>query len=109
MVLGEHHLSVLKDQGTGSKSLPCAIILPFGSAGSCVPWRTEDACLAENVDSRMIVPYVQAEERLPDILCVGDVSENAVEQCAAEEVQEVVPLTMISGREWLLDKVKELC
>jgi hypothetical protein len=109
MFLGDHHLSVLKDQGTGSKSLPCAIILPSGSSGSCAPWRTEDACLAENVDSGMIVPYVQAEERLPDILCVRDISETAVEQCAAEEVQEVVPLTMISGREWLLDKVKELC
>jgi hypothetical protein len=94
MFLGDHHLSVLKDQGTGSKSLPCAIILPSGSSGSCAPWRTEDACFPENVDSGMIVPYVQAEERLPDILCVRDISETAVEQCAAEEVQEVVPLTI---------------
>jgi hypothetical protein len=109
MVLGEHHLTVLKDQGTGSKSLPCAIILPSGSAGSYVPWRSEVACLAENVDSRVIVPYVQAKERLPDIVCVGDIYETAVEQCATEEAQEVAPLTMISGREWLLDKVKELC
>jgi hypothetical protein len=109
MVLGEHHLKVLKDQGTGSKNVPCAVVLPFDSSGSCVPWRTEVACLEENVDSREMVLFIQAEEKISDIACVGDFTETAVEQCTAVEVQEVAPLTTIHGHEWLYDKVKELC
>jgi hypothetical protein len=108
MVLGKQHLKVLKDQGMGSKSVPCAIVLPFDFVGSCVPWRTEVACLEENVDSREMAPFIQAKEKMSDIVCVGDITEIAAEQCAAEEVQEVAPLTTICGHEWLYDKVKEL-